>query len=62
MRTDKDYPFPLPVKDNKAEFLNAIRNVSTAVAKRKGTIKDYYEQSLSGGGTIGAIVVEEDVG
>lgn len=61
MRTDKDYPFPLPIKDNKDEFLDAVKDVSVAVKKRNGKIKDYYEDKLPGGGKAGIIVVEEDV-
>ncbi len=61
MRTEKDYPFPLPVNDNKAEFLDAIRDVTTAVIKRTGKIKEYYEHKLPSGGKAGIIVVEEDV-
>ena len=61
MKTDKDYPFALPIKDNKKEFLEAIEDVATAVKERGGKLKDYYEEKLPGGGTIGAIVVEENV-
>jgi len=61
MRTEKEYPFPLPQKDNKDEFLDAIRDVAKAVAKRKGVIKDYYEDDLPQGGEAGIIVVEETV-
>jgi hypothetical protein len=61
MRTDKDYPFPLPINDNKKKFLKALQDVLAAVKQRKGVIKDYDEQALPGGGISGVIVVEEDV-
>jgi len=54
MKTDKDYTFPLPIKDNKDEFLGAIRDVADTVKSRNGKINDYREDRLPGGGTSGA--------
>jgi hypothetical protein len=60
MKTEKEYPFPLPIGENKDEFLDAIRDVAKAVSKNKGKIKDYYEDELAEGGEAGVIVVEEE--
>ena len=61
MRTEREYPFPLPIDANKDEFLDTIREVAKAVAKRKGVIKSYYQDDLTEGGETGVIVIEEDV-
>ena len=61
MKTEREYPFPLPIEDNPDEFLEAIRDVAKAVAKRKGVIKSFYQDELAEGGETGVIVVEEEV-
>ena len=61
MKTTKDYPFPLPIAANKKDFFAALKKVCAALQDRNGTITDYYEQKLTGGGKAGVIEVEEDV-
>ena len=61
MKTEREYPFPLPIDANKDEFLTTIRDVAKAVAKRKGVIKNYYQDELPEGGEAGVLVVEEEV-
>ncbi len=60
MKTTREYPFPLPILENKDEFISAVEDVAAAINERDGKITDYYENKLPRGGKIGVIEVEEE--